>query len=137
MREPEQVDQVIAVCERIVPAVLDLLKGSVVLELRIKLAVFIDVFFVLDFALIRKPGKLLLMLALQLIQLTGFLIRFLLLIGFCDRCVVLAIEILVKVGNRVADKLAYQCSSKNLETPIFPAHYLYMSGVHGRRVHHS
>jgi len=127
----------IAVCVCIVRAVLYLLQGGVMLEARVEQAVFADVFFVLDFALIRKPGKLLLMLALQLIQLTGFLIRFLLLIGFCDRCVVLAIEILVKVGNRVADKLAYQCSSKNLETPIFPAHYLYMSGVHGRRVHHS
>ena len=107
MREPQQVDQVIAIGKRVVPAVLDLLQRGVVLEFRIELAVFVDVFFVLDLARVLQLRKLRLVLAFQLGELR--LIAFVLCLffrrtGSDDLVVVFLVVVCVQITDRLVDQ---------------------------------
>ena len=107
MREPEQVDQVIAIGKGVMSPILDLLKGSVVLELRIKLTVFIDVFFVLDFARILQLRKLRFMFALQFGELrfiTFVLFRLFRRTGSDDLVVVFLVVVCVQITDRLVDQ---------------------------------
>ena len=107
MREPEQVDQVIAIGKGVMSPILDLLKGSVVLELRIKLTVFIDVFFVLDFARVLQLRKLRFMFALQFGEfcfVTFVLFRLFRRTGSDDLVVIFLVVVCVQITDRLVDQ---------------------------------
>ena len=117
VREPEQIDQVITIGKGIMSPVFDFLKGGVMLELRIKLTVFVDVFFILDFALVLQLRQFRFMLALQFGELRFIalvLFRLFRRTGSDDLVVVFLVVVCVEIADRFINQRLDLCAVRVL-----------------------